>query len=206
MSSPAPSQSQAAPEYPLGHAVAMLHGVYILSQTAAGVVLVDAHAAHERVTYERMKKLLAGNVSQQALLVPQIISVSAAEAAAAESHEAQFAAMGFELARRSPAELALRAIPGLFVGRDAVALVRDVLADLATHGVSRRVDEAVNQLLATTACHAAVRARRELTVPEMDALLREMERTPRADQCNHGRPTWLRLSLEELDRLFLRGR
>jgi DNA mismatch repair protein MutL len=206
LSNLAASQSAATEEYPLGHAIAMLHGVYILSQTATGVVLVDAHAAHERVTYERMKKLIAGNVSQQALLAPQIISVSAAEAAAAQSHQAEFAALGFELAQRSPSELALRAIPALFVGRDAVALVRDVLADLAAEGVSRRVDEAVNHLLATSACHAAVRARRELTVPEMDALLREMERTPRADQCNHGRPTWLRLSLQELDRLFLRGR
>jgi len=191
---------------PLGYAIAQLHGVYILAQTEDGMVLVDMHAAHERVMYEGMKKLLAGQTSQQRLLVPEILRVSPAQAEAAEVHAQEFAALGFEVARLAPDQLALRAIPSLLSGRDPAGVVRDVLSDLLEQGHSRRVEESINHLLATMACHAAVRAQRTLSVREMNALLREMERTERADQCNHGRPTWVRLSLADLDRLFLRGR
>ena len=191
---------------PLGYAIAQLHGVYILAQTAEGVVLVDMHAAHERVMYERMKRLLSGQTAQQQLLLPEILHVTAAQAEAAEAHAEQFAALGFGVSRLAPDQLALRAIPSLLAGRDAAAIVRDVLSDLLEQGHSRAVEESINHLLATSACHASVRAQRNLSLPEMNALLREMEGTDRADQCNHGRPTWVRLSLGELDRLFLRGR
>jgi DNA mismatch repair protein MutL len=191
---------------PLGYAIAQLHGVYILAQTADGVVLVDMHAAHERVMYERMKQLLAGQTAQQQLLMPEILHVTPAQAEAAEAHAQEFAALGFGLSRLAPDQVALRAIPSLLAGRDSAGIVRDVLSDLLEQGHSRRVEESINHLLATAACHAAVRAQRNLSLPEMNALLREMEGTERADQCNHGRPTWVRLSLTDLDRLFLRGR
>ena len=190
----------------LGFAVAQLHGVYILAQTADGMVLVDMHAAHERVMYESMKKLLGGHTAQQQLLVPEILHVTPAQAEAADLHAAEFAALGFVVTRWAPDQLALRAIPSLLVGRDPAAVVRDVLSDLLETGHSRRVEESINHLLATMACHAAVRAQRNLSIPEMNALLREMEHTERADQCNQGRPTWVRLSLNDLDRLFMRGR
>jgi DNA mismatch repair protein MutL len=197
----------AAPAYaPLGYAIAQLHGAYILAQTSDGIVLVDMHAAHERVMYEGMKKLLAGQTAQQQLLIPQILHVSAAEADAAETHAQEFSALGFGVTRLAPDQVALRAIPSLLAGRDPEGVVRDVLSDLVDTGHSRRVEESINHLLATMACHAAVRAQRLLSLAEMNALLREMEVTERADQCNHGRPTWVRLSLSELDRLFLRGR
>jgi DNA mismatch repair protein MutL len=191
---------------PLGYAIAQLHGVYILAQSADGMVLVDMHAAHERVMYEGLKKLLSGHTAQQHLLMPEILQVTPAEGEAAEAHAQEFAALGFELSRMAPDRVALRAVPSLLAGRDPASLVRDVLADLAEQGHSRRVEESINHLLATMACHAAVRAQRTLSLPEMNALLREMERTDRADQCNHGRPTWVRLALGDLDRLFLRGR
>jgi DNA mismatch repair protein MutL len=195
-----------AADAPLGYAVAQLHGVYILSQTADGMVLVDMHAAHERVMYERMKKLLNGETAQQQLLIPEILKVTQAQAEAAEMHAAEFAALGFSVTRLAPDQLALRGIPSLLAGRDPAGVVRDVLSDLQETGHSRHVEESINHLLGTMACHAAVRARHNLTLPEMNALLREMERTERADQCNHGRPTWVRLSLGDLDRLFMRGR
>ncbi len=191
---------------PLGYAIAQLHGVYILAQSADGMVLVDMHAAHERILYESMKKLLAGHTAQQQLLMPEIINVTPAQADIAEGHSQEFAALGFALSRLAPDQLALRAIPILLAGRDPAGIVRDVLSDLLDQGHSRRVEESINHLLATMACHAAVRAQRSLSLPEMNALLREMEGTERADQCNHGRPTWVRLSLHDLDRLFLRGR
>ena len=200
---PAPRADSAAP---LGYAVAQLHGVYILSQCADGMVLVDMHAAHERVMYEGMKKLLTGQTAQQQLLVPEILHVTPAQAEAAEVHAAEFATLGFVVTRLAPDQLALRAVPSLLAGRDPASVVRDVLSDLVETGHSRRVEESINHLLGTMACHAAVRAQRSLTLPEMNALLREMERTERADQCNHGRPTWVRLSLNDLDRLFMRGR
>jgi DNA mismatch repair protein MutL len=198
--------SHSDPEAPLGYAVAQLHGVYILAQSADGMVLVDMHAAHERVMYEGMKKLLAGQAAQQQMLVPEVLHVTVAQGDAAEAHAQEFAALGFEVARLGPDRLALRAIPVLLSGRDPGGVVRDVLSDLVEQGHSRRVEESINHLLATMSCHAAVRAQRTLSLAEMNALLRDMERTERADQCNHGRPTWVRLSLSDLDRLFLRGR
>jgi DNA mismatch repair protein MutL len=201
------TQGAAAPaDAPLGYAIAQLHGVYILSQSADGMVLVDMHAAHERIVYESMKKLLAGQTAQQHLLIPETLQVTPAQADVAEAHAREFAELGFVVERMAPDRLALRAIPTLLAGRDPAGIVRDVLSDLLEQGQSRRVQESINHLLATMACHAAVRARRNLSVPEMNALLREMEGTDRADQCNHGRPTWVRLSLQDLDRLFLRGR
>jgi DNA mismatch repair protein MutL len=191
---------------PLGYAIAQLHGVYILAQSADGMVLVDMHAAHERIMYEGMKKLLAGHTSQQQLLMPEVLHVTPAQADMAEEHAQEFLGLGFDVARLGPDQLALRAIPTLLAGRDPAGIVRDVLSDLLESGHSRRVEESINHLLATMACHAAVRAQRSLSLPEMNALLREMEGTERADQCNHGRPTWVRLSMGELDRLFLRGR
>jgi DNA mismatch repair protein MutL len=190
----------------LGYAIAQLHGVYILAQTGDGVVLVDMHAAHERVMYEGMKKLLQGETASQTLLVPDILPVTLVQADAAEAHAAEFAALGFVVTRLSPDQLALRAVPCLLANRDPAAVVRDVLSDLVETGQSRHVEESINHLLGTMACHAAVRAQRNLSLPEMNSLLREMERTERADQCNHGRPTWVRLSLHDLDRLFMRGR
>jgi DNA mismatch repair protein MutL len=191
---------------PLGYAIAQLHGVYILAQSQEGMVLVDMHAAHERVMYEAMKKLLAGERAQQQLLLPEILRVTPAQADAAEAHADEFMELGFDVARMGVDQLAMRAIPSLLSGRDPAGIVRDVLSDLIDQGTSRRVEESINHLLATMACHAAVRAQRSLTLPEMNALLREMENTERADQCNHGRPTWVRLSMHDLDRLFLRGR
>ena len=191
---------------PLGYAIAQLHGVYILAQSVDGMVLVDMHAAHERVMYENMKKLLQGETTSQLLLVPDILSVTVLEADAAEAHAAEFSALGFEVTRLAPAQLAVRAVPSLLVTRDPKGVVRDVLSDLAATGQSRHVEDSINHLLGNMACQAAIRAHRSLTLAEMNALLREMERTPRADQCNHGRPTWVRLSLDELDRLFMRGR
>jgi DNA mismatch repair protein MutL len=193
-------------ETPLGHAIAQLHGVYILSQTAEGMVLIDMHAAHERILYESMKKLLAGETAQQQLLLPEVLHVTPAQADAAEGHAREFAALGFDVSRLGHGQLALRAVPSLLAKRDPGSIVRDVLSDLLEEGHSRRVEESINHLLATSACHASVRARRILSIAEMNALLREMEHTERADQCNHGRPTWVRLSMGDLDRLFLRGR
>jgi DNA mismatch repair protein MutL len=191
---------------PLGYAIAQLHGVYILAQSAEGMVLVDMHAAHERIMYEGMKKLLSGHTAQQQLLMPEVLNVTPAQADMAEEHQQEFSALGFSVTRLGPDQLALRAVPSLLAGRDPAGIVRDVLSDLLESGHSRRVEESINHLLATMACHAAVRAQRSLSLPEMNALLREMEGTDRADQCNHGRPTWVRLSMGELDRLFLRGR
>jgi DNA mismatch repair protein MutL len=156
--------------------------------------------------YEGMKKLLQGETASQPLLVPDILPVTEVLADAAEAHAAEFAALGFVVTRLSPDQLALRAVPSLLATRDPAGVVRDVLSDLVETGQSRRVEESINHLLGTMACHAAVRAQRNLSVPEMNALLRDMERTERADQCNHGRPTWVRLSLHDLDRLFMRGR
>jgi DNA mismatch repair protein MutL len=211
VSAPTPHVHEAAPpahhsEAPLGYAIAQLHGVYILAQSGEGMVLVDMHAAHERVMYENMKKLLSGQTAQQQLLMPEVLQVTPAQADIADEHSEEFSKLGFSVSRMGPDQLALRAIPSLLAGRDPGSIVRDVLSDLLEQGSSRRVEESINHLLATMACHAAVRAQRNLTLPEMNALLREMEGTERADQCNHGRPTWVRLSMQDLDRLFLRGR
>jgi DNA mismatch repair protein MutL len=192
---------------PLGYALAQLAGIYILAENAQGLVLVDMHAAHERVTYEKLKASRdAHQIRAQQLLVPEAIAVSDREAAAAEEHADMLAACGLELDRSGPRQVTARRIPALLDGADVAQLARDVLGELAVHGSSRRLEELQNELLSTMACHGSVRAHRRLTVPEMNALLREMEATERSGQCNHGRPTWTQLSIAELDKLFLRGR
>ena len=200
-----PAQDDEAP--PLGFAIAQLKGIYILAENAHGLVLVDMHAAHERITYEKLKSGRAcSNLRSQLLLVPLNVSVSAKEAAAAEEHADALAEWGLELSRSGPSGVVVRRIPALLEGADVAQLCRDVLAELALHGSSRRLQELENELLSTMACHGSVRAGRRLTAPEMNALLREMEATERSGQCNHGRPTWTQLGLAELDKLFLRGR
>ncbi len=184
-----------------------MHGIYILAASPEGLILVDMHAAHERITYERMKAALQqGGIVTQPLLVPVNVAVSKREADLAERAAAELAAGGFVVDRRGPESLSIREVPALLAREDVTALLRDLLADLAEHGESRHVDESLERVLANSACHTSLRAHRELTLAEMNALLRDMERTPRADQCNHGRPTWTRLTHTELDRLFLRGR
>ncbi|WP_104099019.1 DNA mismatch repair endonuclease MutL [Stutzerimonas kunmingensis] len=192
---------------PLGYALAQLKGVYILAENAQGMVLVDMHAAHERITYERLKAAMASEgLRGQPLLVPESIALSQREADCAEEHGQWFQMLGFELQRLGPETLAIRQIPSLLKQAEATRLVRDVLADLLEYGTSDRIQAHLNELLATMACHGAVRANRRLTVPEMNALLRDMEHTERSGQCNHGRPTWTQLGMDELDKLFLRGR
>lgn len=192
---------------PLGYAIAQLHGVYIVAQSAEGMVLVDMHAAHERILYERLKAGLdSGRGPRQALLVPALLETTEAEAALAEAHAEELAAAGFAVDRVGPATLAVREVPVALAGEDVAAILGDALADLGAGGTAHRIDGSQNELLANLACRSAVRANRQLTVPEMNALLREMEHTERSGQCSHGRPTWTRLTLAELDRIFLRGR
>jgi DNA mismatch repair protein MutL len=192
---------------PLGYALAQLSGIYILAENAHGLVLVDMHAAHERVTYEKLKTACERDgVRSQGLLVPLPVAVSEGEAAAAEEHARALAAIGLEIDRSGPRQVTVRRIPALLESVDEAQLARDVLGELTAHGHSRMLAELQNELLATMACHGAVRAHRRLTIPEMNALLREMEATERSGQCNHGRPTWTQLSIAELDKLFLRGR
>lgn len=191
---------------PLGHAVAHLHNIYILSETQNGLILVDAHAAHERIGYERLKKQMqAGGVASQPLLLPIKIKVSPAEADLAEQELAYFQSLGMELNRTGPETLLVRSVPPLLAGADVETLLRDVLADMSEQGMSRRIEEQTNRVLATMACHAAVRAHRRLSLDEMNALLRDMEQTERSGQCNHGRPTWVELSTQDLDKFFMRG-
>ncbi len=195
------------PSQPLGQAIGQVLGLYILSQAEGALFLVDQHAAHERVIYERMKSLLAaGPMPRQGLLVPQSVEVSVPAMEVALEHAAALAELGLVVTPGGPRTLLLREVPAVFGTRDLAGLLRDALDELAEKGSAEVFEGASHQLLATMACHAAVRAHRALTLPEMDALLREMEKTDRADQCNHGRPTWVRLSVEDLDRLFLRGR
>ncbi len=192
---------------PLGFAVAQLHGVYVLAQNAEGLVIVDMHAAAERITYERLKAGFdEGGVRGQPLLMPVAMAVGPREAEAAEAHAETFAGLGFEVTRQGPESLSIRQVPAILADADSEALVRDVLADLVVADDASRLREAVNAVLSTMACHGSVRANRQLSVPEMNALLRDMERTERSGQCNHGRPTWTQLSMAELDRLFQRGR
>lgn len=190
----------------LGVAVAQLHGVYILAQSEAGLVLVDAHAAHERVLYERMKRGFGGRPAVQRLLEPIVIETAVHETEAFEGHAAEFAAAGFDLGVLAPGRLALRAVPALLAQADLEPLVRQVLGDLREERGEHHLEAAAHVLLGNIACRAAIRANRRLTLPEMNALLRDMETTERAGQCNHGRPTWTLLTLAQLDQLFLRGR
>jgi DNA mismatch repair protein MutL len=197
----------ALPTPPLGYALAQLHSNYILAENTAGLVLVDIHAAHERITYERMKSAWqADQFTAQVLLVPITIAVSEREANLAEQHLELFNQVGFDISRIGPEALLVRQIPTLLATANITLLVRDVLADLSRLGVSSRLENHIQDLLATLACHTAIRANHSLTLAEMNALLREMEPTQRSNQCNHGRPTWVQLSLKELDSLFLRGR
>jgi DNA mismatch repair protein MutL len=205
---PAPSLQDAAPEtWPLGKAIAQLHGVYILAENAQGLVLVDMHAAHERIVYEQLKTQIdAQHISSQPLLIPATFPATAQEVATAEACAEALQELGLEISTLSSKTLAVRAVPSTLAQGDAVALARSVLAELSQHDASTVVQRARNELLATMACHGAVRANRKLTVDEMNGLLRQMEVTERSDQCNHGRPTWRQLTMRELDALFLRGR
>ena len=192
---------------PLGYALAHLHGAYILAQNNEGLVIVDVHAAHERITYERLKESnRAAGIQSQPLLVPVAVKVSEAEADLAEENRSLFDRLGLAIDRSGPASLTVRTIPSLLADADAEALLRDLLADLDAMGGSDRVDRHIDDMLAEVACHGSVRANRRLTVDEMNALLRDMEVTERSDQCNHGRPTWTAVTMQELDRLFSRGR
>jgi DNA mismatch repair protein MutL len=205
---PAPSLQDAAPEtWPLGRAIAQLHGVYILAENAQGLVLVDMHAAHERIVYEQLKTQIdAQRISSQPLLIPATFPATAQEVATAEACAEALQELGLEISTLSSKTLAVRAVPSTLAQGDAVALARSVLAELSQHDASTVVQRARNELLATMACHGAVRANRKLTLDEMNGLLRQMEVTERSDQCNHGRPTWRQLTMRELDALFLRGR
>ncbi len=192
---------------PLGFALAQLHGIYILSQVPDGLILVDMHAAHERITYERFKQARAGKgIVSQPLLLPVSVSVSRREADLAEDQRELFLQLGMEVGRLDAEKLVVRAVPAILQGVDAEKLLRDLLSDLVVLGSTERIGQAINEVLGTMACHASVRANRRLSPDEMNGLLRDMEDTERSGQCNHGRPTWVRLGLSELDKLFLRGR
>jgi DNA mismatch repair protein MutL len=205
---PTASLQDATPEtWPLGKAIAQLHGVYILAENAQGLVLVDMHAAHERIVYEQLKTQIdAQRISSQPLLIPATFPATAQEVATTEACADALQELGLEISTLSSKTLAVRAVPSTLAQGDAVALARSVLAELSQHDASTVVQRARNELLATMACHGAVRANRKLTIDEMNGLLRQMEVTERSDQCNHGRPTWRQLSMRELDALFLRGR
>jgi DNA mismatch repair protein MutL len=192
---------------PLGYALAQLHGIYVLAQNARGLVLVDMHAAHERITYERLKRQRAqAGVIAQRLLVPVVVELGPRQMAALDEHGPAIEALGFELVAASRQQVRVLKLPTLLAGGDVGELVQRLLGDLADHGASRLGEEAEDALLSTIACHGSVRANRALSLAEMNALLRDMEATERSGQCNHGRPTWVEMPVADLDRLFLRGR
>ncbi len=192
---------------PLGFARAQLHGIYILAENAHGMVLVDMHAAHERITYERLKTAREGEgIKSQPLLVPLTLAVSSKEAQLVEDNVSIFSQLGFEVDRVADESIKLRQMPVVLSNSDVETLLRDVLSDLLTHGSSNRIETEINEILSTMACHGSIRANRKLSIEEMNALLRDMEITERSGQCNHGRPTWIQMSIAELDKLFMRGR
>lgn len=204
---PDPAPTDEGESHPLGFAIAQLHGVFVLAQNAKGLIVVDMHAAHERITYESFKNAREGEgIKSQPLLVPVSAAVSRREAELAEQHADVFAELGMQVDRLGDEALVVRALPALLRHADAERLLRDILSDLVVHGDSQRILEQINKVLGTMACHASVRANRRLGIEEMNALLRNIERTERSGQCNHGRPTWTQLDMVALDRLFLRGR
>lgn len=200
-----PAEEAGAPP-PLGYAIAQLHGVFILAQNEQGLVVVDMHAAHERITYERLKTAWsAEGIKRQPLLVPESVALSEREVSLIEVHQNDLDLLGFEISVSGAESVMIRAVPALLAQADVVALLRDVVSDWSDSGSSKRVEERINEKLSTMACHGSVRANRQLTLPEMNALLRDMEATERSGQCNHGRPTWTQFSLHEIDKWFMRG-